>query len=115
LDFPRAVVQFAVASLDNPAARNAALEVGNPQALGQLQAVQIFEKVGGPSFEVRHVQEEVLEEQQKAATDPIRRSFAGLMHCYAQGDRIDMREMLKVFPVRLTSVRDCAQSVLGTS
>jgi uncharacterized protein YbjT (DUF2867 family) len=109
------VVQFAVASLDNPAARNATLELGGPQALSPLQAVQIFEEVGGQPFEVRHVPEEVLDEQKNAATDPMRRSFAGLVRCYAQGDPIDMRETLKVFPVRLTSVRDYAQSVLGTS
>jgi uncharacterized protein YbjT (DUF2867 family) len=109
------VAQFAVASLDNPAARNATLELGGPQALSPLQAVQIFEEVGGQPFEVRHVPEEVLDKQENAATDPMRRSFAGLVRCYAQGDPIDMRETLKVFPVRLTSVRDYAQSVLGTS
>ena len=104
-----------MASLDNPAARTATLELGGPQALSQLQAVQIFEEVGGRSFEVRHVPEGVLEEQEKVATDPMQRSFAGLMRCYARGDPIHMREMLKAFPVRLTSVKDYAQSVLGTS
>jgi uncharacterized protein YbjT (DUF2867 family) len=109
------VAQFAVASLDNPAARNTTLELGGPQALGPLQAVQIFEEVCGRAFELQHVPGEALEEQEKAATDPMRRSFAGLVHCYAQGDPIDMRETLEVFPVRLTSVRDYAQSVFGTS
>jgi uncharacterized protein YbjT (DUF2867 family) len=109
------VVQFAVASLDNPAAWNATLELGGPQALSPLQAVQVFEEVGGRLFEVRHIPEDVLEEQEKAATDPMQRSFAGLTRCYAQGDPIDMRDTLKAFPVRLTSVRDYAQSVLGIS
>lgn len=40
------VAQFAVASLDNPAAQNATLKLGGPEALSQLQAVQIFEEVG---------------------------------------------------------------------
>jgi uncharacterized protein YbjT (DUF2867 family) len=109
------VAQFAVASLDNPAARNATLELGGPQALSQLQAVQIFEEVGGRAFELQHVPEEALEEQEKAATDPMQQSFAGLMRCYAQGAPIDMQETLKAFPVQLTSVRDYAQRVFGTS
>ena len=109
------MAQFAVASLDNPAARNATLELGGPQALSPLQAVQIFEEVGGQSFEVRHVPEEALEEQDEAATDPMQRSFAGLIRCYAQGDPIDMQGTLKAFPMQLTSVRDYAQSVFGAS
>jgi hypothetical protein len=30
------------------------------------------------------------------------------MRCYAAGDPIDMREILKTFPITLTSVRDYA-------
>ena len=107
------VAQFAVASLDNPAARNATLELGGPQALSQLQAVQIFEEVGGRSFEVQHVPEAALAEQQETATDPMQQTFAGLMRCYAQGDPIDMQKTLQAFPLELTSVRDYAQGVYG--
>jgi NADH dehydrogenase len=109
------VAQFAVESLDNPAARNATLELGGPQALSQLQAVHIFEELSGRSFEVQHVPEEALAEQQKAATDPMQQSFAGLMRWYAKGDTVDMGETLKTFPVQLTSVRDYAQGVLTAS
>jgi len=106
------VARFAVASLDNPAARNATLELGGPEALSQLQAIQIFEEVGGRTFKVEHVPVEALEEQQKAATDPMEQSFAGLMQWYAQGDPIDMEETLKVFPVQLTSVKAYAERLL---
>jgi hypothetical protein len=58
---------------------------------------------------------EALEEQQKGATDPMQKSFLGLMRCYAAGDPIDMRETLKAFPVQLTSVREYARGVLGAS
>jgi uncharacterized protein YbjT (DUF2867 family) len=109
------VAQFAVESLDNPSARNATLELGGPEALSQLQAVHIFEEQSGRSFEVQHVPEEALAEQQKAATDPAQQSFAGLMRWYAKGDTVDMGETLKTFPVQLTSVRDYAQVVLATS
>lgn len=109
------VAQFAVESLDNPAARNATLELGGPEALSQLQAVHIFEELSGRSFEVQHVPEEALAEQQKTATDPMQQSFAGLMQWYAKGDTVDMGETLKTFPVQLTSVRDYAQGVLAAS
>ena len=46
------VAQFAVASLDNPAAKNATLLLGGPEAISPLGAVKIFEKAGGKPFEV---------------------------------------------------------------
>lgn len=111
----RDAAQFAVHSLDNPAAHNATLELGGPEALSPLKVVRIFEEIGGRPFEVEYVPEEALAEQQKAAADPMQQSFAGLMQVYAQGDPIDMRETLKAFPVQLTSVRDYVQSLLTTS
>jgi len=108
----RDVARFAMESLDHPAARNATLELGGPENLTPLQVVRIFEEVGGRPFEVALVPEQALEAQQQAATDPMQQSFSGLMRCYAQGDSIDMQEMLKVFPVQLTSVREYARQVL---
>jgi NADH dehydrogenase len=107
------VAQFGVESLDSPAARNATLELGGPEALSPLEVVRISEDVGGQSFELTHVPEEALKEQQEAATDPMQQSFTGLMRCYAQGDAIDMQETLKAIPVSLTSVRDYAQRVFA--
>ncbi len=109
------VARFAVESLDNPAARNSVLELGGPEALSQLQAVKIFEEVSGRSFEVQHVPVEALAEQQETASDPMQQSFAGLMRWYAQGDRVDMQEMLQTFPMELTSVKDYAKNVFSTS
>ncbi|MCP4537173.1 MAG: SDR family NAD(P)-dependent oxidoreductase, partial [Chloroflexi bacterium] len=106
------VAQFAVESLDSPAARNATLELGGPGALNSLQVVQTFEEISGRTFEV---EEEALAKQQKAATDPMQQSFSGLMRRYAQGDPVDMQETLKAFPVQLTSVNDYAKSVLGSA
>jgi uncharacterized protein YbjT (DUF2867 family) len=109
------VAQFAVESLGNPAARNATLQMGGPEPLGPLEVASIFEEIGGQSFEVEHVPEEALKAQQEAATDPLQQTFSALMRCYAQGDPIDMQETLQAFPMQLTSVRDYANSVLGTS
>ena len=74
--------------------------------------VQIFEQASGRPFEVQHVPEAALEEQQKTATDPMQQSFSGLMRGYAQGDPVDMDELLKAFPIELTTVRDYAQGLL---
>ena len=104
-----------MASPDNPAARDATLEVGGPEALSPLQVVRIFEEASGRTFEVEHVPEEALKAQQETAADPVEQSYAGLMRCYAQGDAIDMRERLKAFPVQLISVRDYAQNVFSAS
>jgi uncharacterized protein YbjT (DUF2867 family) len=109
------VAQFAVDSLDNPAARNATLELGGPEALSPLQVVRIFEEVGGRAFVVQHVPEDALQAQQKVATDPMEQSFAGMMRCYARGDTIEMEELLKAFPIALTSVGEYAQRVLDPS
>jgi uncharacterized protein YbjT (DUF2867 family) len=105
------VAAFAAASLENPAARNATLELGGPEALTPLQVVKIFEQARGRTFDVQFVPAEALAAQQAAATDPMQQSFSGLMRCTAAGDPIDMRETLKAFPIRLTSVEEYAQRV----
>ncbi len=114
ISFPD-VAKFAVASLDNPAARNATIEIGGPEALSQLQMVQIFEELGGQPFEIEYVPEAALADQQATATDPMQQSFAGLMQKYARGDAVDMRQTLNTFPMQLTSVREYAQNVLSAA
>jgi uncharacterized protein YbjT (DUF2867 family) len=107
------VAQFAVASLDNPAARNAELELGGPEALSQREVVRIFEEVGGRPFELDFVPRDALVAQREAA-DEYNHSFASLMLVTAtHGTPIDMRETLKSFPIKLTSVREYAARVLG--
>ena len=114
ISFPD-VAKFATASLNNPAARNATIEIGGPEALSQLQMVQIFEELGGRPFEVEYVPEAALADQQMTATDPMQQSFAGLMQKYARGDAVDMRQTLNAFPMQLTSVREYAQNVLSAA
>jgi uncharacterized protein YbjT (DUF2867 family) len=111
----RDVARFAVASLDNPAAQNATLELGGPQALSPLEVVRIFQQASGKTFEVQHVPEQALAVQQASATDAMAQSFSGLMRCYAQGDPIDMDEVLAAFPLELTTVKDYATSVVAAS
>jgi NADH dehydrogenase len=109
------VARFAAQAIDSPAARHATLELGGPEALTPLEVVGIFEEASGRSFDVNHVAEQALAEQQAAATDPMQQSFSGLMRCYARGDAIEMKAALETFPVPLTSVESYARSVVGVA
>ena len=102
------VAAFAVASLTVPAALNAVLELGGPQALSQVQAKEIFEEVLGRPISTQSVPVEALQEQLASATDPMQQSFTGLMLCVAKGDPIDMSTLLPQFPVQLTTVKQFA-------
>ncbi len=106
------VAAFAAASVENPAARNATLELGGPEALTPLQVVKLFEAAQGRTFDVQFVSAEALRAQQLAASDPMMQSFSGLMRCYAAGDPIAMVGMLRAFPLKLTSVKEFAQALL---
>jgi NADH dehydrogenase len=105
------VAVIAVQCVDNPAAKNAVFEMGGPEALTPLDVVKVFELVTGKTFEVNFVPAEALKQQMEVATDPMQKSFSGLMLGYAAGDPIDMTELLKAMPVKLTTVREYAERV----
>ncbi|HAQ19685.1 MAG TPA: NAD(P)-dependent oxidoreductase [Prolixibacteraceae bacterium] len=109
------VAKFAVESISNPAAKNAVLELGGPQNLSQLDAVKIFEEVLDKKIEVGQMPVDALQSQLDGAEDPMQKSFSGLMLCVANGDRIEMKDLLKVFPVKLTSVKEYIHSVVAAS
>jgi uncharacterized protein YbjT (DUF2867 family) len=104
------VAQFAVASLVNPAARNAVLELGGSQSITPHQVVKAFEAATGKTFEVSHVPAEALKAQMDGASEPMQKSFAGLMLSYADGDPIDMAPVQKAFAVHLTSLHEFVAS-----
>jgi uncharacterized protein YbjT (DUF2867 family) len=107
------VARFAIASLDNPAAKNATLELGGPEQISQLAAVKIFEELTGRQFKKQSIPEKALQSQRDEATDPMQESFAALMLCVAHGDPIDMEYVLQTFPIKLTTVREYARSVVS--
>jgi uncharacterized protein YbjT (DUF2867 family) len=111
----RNVAEFAVEALEKPSARNRLIELGGPQPLSPLEVVQIFEKESGRKFEVKHVPEEALRQQHAAAPDSLQESFAALMLDYAEGDDVPMTEVLREFPVKLTSVEQYARGVTTPS
>jgi len=102
------VASFAVASLDNPLAKNRIIELGGPEALSPLEVVNIFEVNKGNKFTVQFVAEETLRAQKDGAQDPLSESFAALMLGVVAGSEIDMKTALDVFPIQLTTVNDYA-------
>lgn len=104
------VASFAVAALDNPAAKNSIIELGGPAAVSPLEAVAIFEAAKGKNFELQFVPEAAIQAQKNAAQDPLSESFAALTLGVVYGSDIDMKTTLNIFPMHLTSVADYANS-----
>lgn len=107
------VAEFAVRAAVSRDMASGAIELGGPDAITPLEAVQIFEEVAAAPFVVQRVPDDALKAQFDAATDSLQKSFAGLMLDYAHGDEIPMADTLQRFPVSLTSVRDYARTVLS--
>jgi len=104
------VAKFSIASLDNPAARNAVIELGGPEALSPLEVVRIFERALGQKFDIQHVPEDALRQQRESAIDPLQQTFAALMLDYSRGTVINMEKTLQNFSVQLISLKDFAQA-----
>lgn len=112
ISFPN-VAEFAVRSLETPAARNATFTLGGPEALAPLEVVRIFEELSGRHFTTECVMESVLRLGKDSARRALDEAFAALSLAYAHGDAIDMRAVLEIIPVRLVSVREYAQWLLN--
>jgi uncharacterized protein YbjT (DUF2867 family) len=109
----RDVAEMCALAVRAPAADRRTIEFGGPEALSPLEVVARFEKIGGKPFHLEHVPEEALRAQFDAATDPMQKTFAGLMLGYLFGDAIDMAPVVDQFGIQLTSVDEYAHSVLG--
>jgi uncharacterized protein YbjT (DUF2867 family) len=109
------VARFCVESLARPAAWNRAFELGGPEAITPLQAVRIAQEVTGTTLQVTHVPMEALRAQYEAATDPLKKSLAGLTCGLAAGDVVDMTGVVPTFGFRLRTVREFMQSAYGLS
>jgi NADH dehydrogenase len=107
------VAQYAVQSLDNPAASSALFELGHPQMHSLLDVVRVFELAGGKSFELQFVPAVALEAQRDAATDPLQISFSAMMHNMATGIHLDFSKAQKAFPdIKLKSVKEFSQDIV---
>ena len=107
------VAEYAVQSLDNPAARNAVFELAHPQAYSQLEVVRLFEQASGKAFELQFIPAATLEAQRDSATEPLQISFAAFMHTLATGIQVDTSRAQKAFAIRVRPVHEFAsQSIL---
>jgi uncharacterized protein YbjT (DUF2867 family) len=102
------VAETAVQALASPAARNAVIPVGGPEAVSQRQAVKIFEQVFGKSFDVTEVPEGALEAQWQAADDPLQKTFSALMLGVARGFGSNIAPASDTFPMKMATVNDYA-------
>jgi uncharacterized protein YbjT (DUF2867 family) len=106
------VAEYAVESVDNPAARSTVFELGGPAALNPLEVMRVFEQVGGKQFELQFTPAAALNAQRETATNPLQESFASLMLSLANGDEVDNSPVRKVFSFPLATVEDYARRVL---
>jgi uncharacterized protein YbjT (DUF2867 family) len=103
------VAEFAVRATTDDAMANKTIELGGTEALTPGEVVKIFEREFGGPFQVTKVPEEALKQQYAAASEEYQKTIAGLMLAACGGDSIDMRDTLKRFTIKLTSVRDYAR------
>ena len=108
----RDVAEFCIAPVLRSVAGRSVLEVGGPEALTPLEVVKIFEEESGRRFEVETIPDAKLREQFDSASDALEKSFAGLLLQYTHGDAIDMSRLLESIPIRQTSVREYARTVV---
>jgi uncharacterized protein YbjT (DUF2867 family) len=104
------VADFAVLAVELPAARNRVLELGGPDPLSPLEVLRIFEARTGTKFHVTHVSEVELKRQWAEARNPGEEAGAALCLHLAGGDVIPMTDLLREFPVQLTSVEQFARA-----
>jgi NADH dehydrogenase len=99
------VAEFAaIATIKKYDQQHTALEMGGPQPLSQLDAVQIFERAWNTKLKLDCVSEQALEEQHKSF-DPLQKTFAALMLAYAKGDTVDdAQSVARAHGVSLRSV-----------
>lgn len=108
------VARYAVESLDNPAACDAILELGQPGSYSQLEVVRAFEKAVGKSFELQFVPAAALEAQRAASEDPLQVSFAAMMlQMASSGIQVDPTAAAKAFRFPLVSLEDYVRRVMG--
>jgi uncharacterized protein YbjT (DUF2867 family) len=113
----RDVADYAVESLDNPAGRNAILEIGGPDFLSPMEVIAIAEELVGHPIAVTHVPEEALRAQVANATseyDVVFPSFALKMVIPGEGVKTDMSALHAAYPgITPTTVRAYLSQFVG--
>jgi uncharacterized protein YbjT (DUF2867 family) len=109
------VAEMCAVAIRHPAAERRTIEFGGPEAISLMDVVGLFEKIGGKTFKVEHVPEEMLLAQFEGATDSMQKTFAALMLGSVRGDAMEMAAVTKEFGIKLASVDGYARRVLGSA
>lgn len=107
------VARFAVSALTHPRAWNTVLELGSEEALSQLDVVRLFEQRSGRTWKLEPIPEQELRARFEAATDPIQRSFAGLMLNTVFGSPVDPGPAMDILELRPSRLSDYVERVLA--
>ena len=105
------VAEMCAVAIRHPAAERRTIEFGGPDAISLMDVVGLFEKIGGKTFKVEHVPEEVLLAQFEGATDSMQKTFAALMLGSVHGDAMDGATVAEEFGLKLASVDGYARAV----
>ena len=108
----RDVAEICAIALRHPAAGRKTIEFGGPEAVSPLEVVGRFERIGGKTFSRKHISEQPLLAQFAGATDPLQKSFAGLMLGYMHGDAMDMTRVIDTYGIKLSNVDEYARTVV---
>lgn len=106
------VAEVVVRTVSLPAARNATITFGGPEAISQREAVRMFEEAMGKPLDVTAVPEEALQEQWKSADNPFQKTFAGLMLGIAKLDE-ESQPLQPELAFHMETVRDFARKQTG--
>ena len=101
------VAAFAIAAGTRNQAGKHIVEMGGPEALTQLEAIQTIGDHAGREMQLAFIPLEVLEQQYATATDPLQKTFGALTLSYAKGDLIPAAQTkAREYGVKLTSLRE---------
>ena len=104
----RDVAAFAVAAVDNPAARNQHLAIGGPEALTWREVVATYERVLERSIPVEYV---AIGEPVPGLPDPMPAMLAGME---THDSVVEMEETSRTFGVPLTSLETFVREQVAT-
>jgi NADH dehydrogenase len=99
------VAKAAIASLDNPKAKNKTFTFGGPEPLSQLDLVERFQAATGKPLELDRVPMDALRAQQATSPHDLERSFAALMIVTGEGGWVyDPSEATAALGIELTPI-----------
>ena len=102
----RDVAQFIVAAVSNPAARNATLVIGGPEARTWTQVARLAESVLGRPLDVRYI----APGETLAGRPPIASQLGPVFETYESV--IDMSGLAAEYGVRLTTIEEVLREML---